>query len=219
MPMFNPTLIGSPSPTGSNAASLQLLKRAFYKNSGTYSDTAPAGTKFVDVRAVGCGAYYVPDVVAGGGGGAYARDRLPCRSGQTISMNISGDFYASNQASAAATIVTVGSGQVVARNGSRDGVGGQASTCVGATRRSGGNGGTSGGTGLSGERGGAGGSGYNGSGGGGGSGGDIGDIDSLNIGGKGGSQTASRSIAAENGGGDSANAGPGVGLVYLEYWG
>lgn len=212
--MFNPTLIGSPSPVGAGSSGgPTFIKRVFYKTGGTFTDIAPAGATAVDARAIGCGASYNGTI--GGGGAAYSRGRLKCQPGQAVTVAVSTDGSAASQASAGGTQVTAGAGIVLAQNGSRDGAGGQASSCIGSVCRSGGYGTVPNGAAGAGDHGGSAGLSNASFGGGGGSAGDIGDTDSLLLGGNGASAASG---GAGPGGGDSAGKGYGTGLVVLEYW-
>lgn len=198
----------------SRGAGQTLLARRIFDRAGTFTDVAPAGTTSATVRCIGPGG--PGGSPQGGGGGAFAKDTLPCSPSTTITIVVQNPVFGEVNS----TTVTVGPYTVKAV-GASNGDGGIAANCVGSVRRSGGTGGVYPNAGQPGIQGGPGGnSGTNGSGtqigGGGGSGGDRGDSDAAIFGGRGGGGLSGQ--APGYGGGEGAFFGPAWGAAVIEYW-
>ena len=186
--------------------------------------TVPAGCGRVEARCVGGGGTNY-GVNYGGGGGAYARDSLPCSPGQTITVTIPAAPAVNSSTNGSATVVSVNGGTVNAAGGLAAITGGAAANSIGSVRRSGGNGSSSGGSASAGASGGAAGTGNNAgnnSNAGGGSAGDMGDADSLNLGGNGAGAGGSTGVPGGYGGGGAVNGAGAIrplsGIAVIEYW-
>lgn len=61
-----------------------LIARKWFKEPGAYNYTVPAGAKYVRAIALGCGG----QGGAWGGGGAYARSRVPVNAGDNLKIQV-----------------------------------------------------------------------------------------------------------------------------------
>lgn len=216
MGMFNPTLIGSPTPPGAGSASGPTLiaRRRFI---GSTTDTVPPLATRATIRCVGTGGGIGGGY--GGQGGAYARDDIKVSAGQTATITVPTPDGTSDGGAVSVSLA----GKTVSAQGGYSGTNRTStqtlSGSIGSVIRLGGAV-SAGGDGLAGDHGGNGGTSNSGNvPAGGGSAGDIGDADSLGLGGKGGGFNGYPGFGG--GSGQASTGGPtlsSTGIAFIEYW-
>ena len=138
---------------GDGAQGVRLISRIIYDIAGTYTPTVPEGATWCVARGVGAGGVKESGATndGAGGSGAYARAGFEINFGDTISAVVPAANTTINTNGSDATVSRNGVEKVKAKGGNKGvgttgGTGGQAASCTGDVKRSGGNGGSGGGT-------------------------------------------------------------------------